>query len=394
MEATRPFDNASKEHLFHGAPARFALVTVAALVLAAVRGLCASPAIAAQPDASAVKDIKTFIACLNMIKGDKGTIADAAQCVPPCCRFVVTMSKESAQGACELGGCKLPRVIFDCPGPAAGKRFRPSFLLCPIDSRAAGNQFGTDRAELGEDVDSKGSMKMGDVPVPPGTTDFTKITDGDVLSKVVAGKDLGSKSCNVCHNSPNPGADADNNQLSEPIDPFGTFGGTDLGPLVIDTNVPGKTVDPKVQMSLKDICKCIEKNKNKIAAAANDPTIVPMADDRNPNLDPHILAKLCKALEDKTSQKPCETPSPTPTPTPTPPPETPPKSPTATPTGSPENTPTATATPTLSETPTRSETPTQATTATSIPITTPTMTPSQPTQTATANSTGTAAPTS
>ena len=54
--------------------------------------------------------------------------------------------------------------------------------MCPVDSKSEG-QFGTDRVELGEDVDDKGNMKMADVPAPPGT-DFTKVMEGDVLSTV------------------------------------------------------------------------------------------------------------------------------------------------------------------------------------------------------------------
>jgi hypothetical protein len=70
----------------------------------------------------------------------------------------VTMSPHSAQCACTLGGCQLPRLIFDCPGlqngpgpPKDGLRFRPSFLLCPVDSVDAGGSFGIDRIEIGQD---------------------------------------------------------------------------------------------------------------------------------------------------------------------------------------------------------------------------------------------------
>ena len=355
---------------------RLSRIAPAAIGVAAVLALRVPVAVAKQPDPTSVKDIKSFIACLNMIKGANHSIDDVVECIPPCCNFVVTMSKESAQAACELGGCKLPRVILDCPGPAEGRRFRPSFLLCPTDSKGAGDQFGSDRTELGEDIDDKGNMKMGDLPVPPGATDFTKIMADDVLSKVVPGKESGTKGCNSCHNAPMPGSDADNNQLSDPIDPFGTFQGTELAPFVIDTNEPGKTVDPAKQMSLKDICKCIEKNKDKIKQAANDPNVVPQEGDRNPNLDVQILAKLCKKLEKKISGTPCDTPTPTPTsPTPSPPPTpTPSPKPSPAPSDTPRNTPTKTPAPTLTETPGVAGTPTPPATPTDTPGTTPSQT--------------------
>jgi hypothetical protein len=365
--------------MLRAAHVRLSFNTLAAIVSAAALSVLAPLAVAARPDPSKVKDIKTFVACLNMIKRANGTIADAAKCVPPCCNFVVTMSPKSAQAACELGGCKLPRVIFDCPGPSGGKRFRPSFLLCPIDSKGAGDQFGTDRTELGEDVDDKGNMKMADVPAPPGTTDFTKITEGDVLSK--ADQASGTKGCNAgCHNEPATGNDPDNNELSDPIDPFGKFNGMDLAPFIIDTDEPGKTVPPNVKMSLAKICKCIKKNQDKIKQAANDPTVVKTPGDRNPNLDVQILLKLCRKLKHKIPRKPCGTPRDTPTPTPTTPPpsQTPTPTPSATPTDTPKDTPTDAATPT------HTGAATQTATNTSIVTNTPNVTPSQP---ATATST-------
>jgi len=309
-----------------GGPRRW-LVRLAALVLAAHLDLLNPLAVSARSNpAAAVKDIKTFIACLNKIKRMDGSIADVVKCVPPCCNFVVTMSPKSAQAACNLGGCKLPRVIFDCPGPAADKRFRPSFLLCPTDNKGAGGQFGSDRAELGEDVDDKGNMKMGDLPAPPGATDFSKVTEGDVLSKVVPMSDQGTKACNSCHNEPMPGTEGDN-QLSDPIDPFGTFSGTELAPFVIDTDEPGRTADPQAKMTLKDVCKCMMKNKDAIQQAANSPPVDPA--DRNPNLNMKLLLKLCRKLKNKIPRTPaCGTPratfTPRPTRTPTPTPTEPP----------------------------------------------------------------------
>lgn len=362
---------------------RLSFIPVAAIVLL---GLCLlfPAAVTARPDPTKVKDIKTFIACLNMIKKKTASIADAAKCVPPCCNFVLTMSDNSAQAACSLGSCKLPRVIFDCPGPDDTKRFRPSFLLCPIGSKGAGNQFGTDRTELGEDVDDQGSMKMADIPAPPGMTDFGMTTEGGALSKGTADH-FGTQGCNAgCHEAAGGGAvDGDNNQLSEPIDPFGKSGTTELAPLVIDTDEPGRSVDPMMRMTLKQICKCIKNNKAKIAQDANDPEVVENPGKRNPTLDPSILLKLCKKLKSKIPKTPaCGTPRPTPTPTPTTPPptDTPQSTPSTTPppntpSGTPMSSPTATATHTATATTTstvQSPTQTPAATGTISPMTTAT----------------------
>src|SRR5262245_37126861 len=82
-----------------------------------------------------VKDIETFVTCLNdNLTGKKGVDISSDAVIPTClprgCTFVLTMSPASAQAACTLGGCQLPRVIFDCPTGKEMQRFRPSFLLC------------------------------------------------------------------------------------------------------------------------------------------------------------------------------------------------------------------------------------------------------------------------
>src|SRR5439155_33654 len=130
-------------------------LTPTLIALIVVLGMPPAAAMADAPDPSAVHDINGFITCLNLIKAGKGTIADAVRCVPPGCYFTVTMSDRSAQKACALGGCELPRVIFDCPGPMDGLRLRPSFLLCPKDSvPSPGAQMGINRIEIGEDVNT------------------------------------------------------------------------------------------------------------------------------------------------------------------------------------------------------------------------------------------------
>lgn len=291
---------------------RSSRVLHAVIALATVFGIGRPLALAA-PDASKVNDIATFVMCLNMItpaQGQgRGSVADTLQCIPPGCNFTLTMSDQSAQAACTLAGCQLPRVILSCPGPAAGKRFRPSFLLCPTDSKAAGGQFGVDRVELGEDVDNQGSMlKMADVPLPPGMTDFTQFTANGVLSRTGQGN---SKGCNSCHTS--AGADNAGNELSQPIDPF------DSPNAIIDTNEPGKMVDPARKKTLTEICRCINDRQHAIKNAANDPTVVPTPEDRNPNLNMRTLLALCNLLNHKLMARPAH-PTPTPTPTPPPPP--------------------------------------------------------------------------
>src|SRR5215470_420101 len=63
-----------------------------------------------------VRSIEGFVRCLNnRIIG--GNIADAVQCLPCGCTLTLTKSGRSAQPACSAGGCQLPRVLLNCPGP-------------------------------------------------------------------------------------------------------------------------------------------------------------------------------------------------------------------------------------------------------------------------------------
>ena len=126
---------------------------------------------------------------------------------------------------------------------------------------------------------------MGDIDLPPGTS-FPDITEDDVLSKVVPGSIRGTKGCNPCHGD---GGNLYDYQLSQPIDPFGKFLGViDLAPFVIDTNEPGKTVDPSVRESLAEICSCVESSRE----LAKDQT-----------LDRQLILHLCERLSEKTSRE-------------------------------------------------------------------------------------------
>jgi len=249
-------------------PSLHALLTV--VLLSAASPLRPPDALATGPRASAVNSIETFVECLNLIKVGKGTVADAVRCVPPDCFFSVLRSF-SAQASCEIAGCVLPRVIFDCPGTDEGLRFRPSFLLCPLDSVRAGGQLGTNRIEVGEDVTADHVQIMADVPLPPRTTDFSTLTTDAVLSTASS-----NKGCNGCHAGLDPATDAAGNILSRPIFPFAGN--------VLDTNEPGVTPGAPDPMTLDEICECIEDN---IDAIDTDP-------------GRQILIQLCRRLVNKT----------------------------------------------------------------------------------------------
>lgn len=177
-----------------------------------------------------VNDTESFVECLNSQLADQGAvdISYAVQaCIPDGCKITLTMSNESAQAACTLAGCQLPRVLLDCPDPTDPKnemRFRPSFLLCPVNSKAGGH-YGADRVETAKDLERKNGkptkMEMGDVPIEPGQ-DWEEIDPPhDAVSSV--GND---KRCNVCHvGANNPPIDDDTPDgtgiESQPIDELG-----------------------------------------------------------------------------------------------------------------------------------------------------------------------------
>ncbi len=261
-------------------------------------------------DSFSVRDISSFVFCLRQLQGPRSAIDAVKRCMPPGCKVTLTMSTKSAQAACSLGGCQLPRVLFDCPDPRNKKdpkRFRPSFLLCPVDSTGGSTHFGTDRIEVGQDRDdvniaagdnSKGGMNMADIPAPP-NSDFTSLRVIDVQSSSGAN----NKRCNLCHKSagteelPPPFPP---NLLSKPIDPFGKAqDGSDLAPFIMDTNdmrfmppargsrlmgkdaqrnaitLKGTDDKPLTAQNLEDVCKCINdpQKAQAIRDQANDPAI-------------------------------------------------------------------------------------------------------------------------
>jgi hypothetical protein len=295
-----------------------------------VAGLSLATSALAQDPAANVKDIPSFVACMNnnIREGANANISNAVMCVPKGCMVYTTMSQASAQAACNLGGCQLPRVIFDCPGPAADLRFRPSFLLCPIDSNQDGEHpFGTDRIEMGEDITpvegDTGNMKMADMAIAPNKA-YKPQTAASVTSSIG-----NSKGCNACHNDRTPeGAKNGDPIISEAIHPFSKScagQGVDVSEYVIDTNDPSETVkvgDVKVggvqvqAQKLADVCKCIMNNQNAIKTDANDLTKIkdnfPSFDTEakqkaaaNPNLDPAILLALCNNLSSYNDNRAC-----------------------------------------------------------------------------------------
>ncbi len=196
-----------------------------------------------------VETIEDFIGCLNAnLLEEYHTIADTVQCLPEKCSLTLTMSENSAQAACSVGGCQLPRVILDCPGPP---RFFPSYLLCPLDSESGGH-LGVNRVELGQVIDDMGNMRMADVPVEPGP--FTPLYPHDVLSVVGA-----SKGCNGCHTAVGAPA-AGQEEISAPIDAHDRPG------CIISTDACGKAASPGTcgsktvtAQSLSEVCECIHE---------------------------------------------------------------------------------------------------------------------------------------
>jgi len=226
--------------------------------------------------------------------------------------MTLTMSQESAQKACTLGGCKLPRVIFECAGPEMSLMFRPSLLLCPTDSKFNG-EFGVNRIEFGEDTKNPKNateivMKMAEVNVPPplldgsGGTDLTKIDPKEVTSKV-AGKGT-NKNCNACHSGGALDPTADGDILSRRIDP-NKFKAKDLSGFILKN------------AEIDGICECIKDNKDKIAAEAMDADIAKKVGEGNvvpppqtalvPNPNPNIdaLAAICDKVAAYQQRRAC-----------------------------------------------------------------------------------------
>lgn len=227
-----------------------------------------SPVHAAQAQLEAMR---TFVDCLNrqIGAGNPADISSTLQCLPANCTMTLTMSGESAQPACAQGGCQLPRVILNCPGPPA---FIPSYSLCPEGGTS-------DHLELGVVVSRRPNirMAMAELKVPEGPYTPTRLQS---FKSIVPD----NKGCNACHDNGNPNAKDGALQQSIAIDTFGNFAGTELGPLVIDTNEPGRAVNPGpgiTAQTLAQVCDCIDQAVN---------------DDLNPLAAQFVLQRLCQGL--------------------------------------------------------------------------------------------------
>lgn len=200
-----------------------------------------------------VRSIEGFVECLNnrIVGGD---IADAVQCLPRECTLTLTKSGASAQPACSHGGCQLPRVLVNCPGPP---RFMPSFSLCVSDG-------GLQRVEIGEVVNTQGHMRMADLHVGPGGYTFT--TPASVVSVVTdATPDAESDSadCWTCHHVV-PAAVGEE-AISKP-EPYEIFGvdcviGTDEPCREPDAGSCNGIEDVSAQ-TLDEVCACISQGVN------------------------------------------------------------------------------------------------------------------------------------
>lgn len=58
-------------------------------------------------DVANPETIDDFVGCLNQkLQGQPADISKAVQCLPQGCKFLLTMSPESAQAACTLASCR------------------------------------------------------------------------------------------------------------------------------------------------------------------------------------------------------------------------------------------------------------------------------------------------
>src|ERR1043166_7222253 len=62
----------------------------------------------AQNPSPKIRDIHSFVACLNSIPKENQTVVDSLRCVPPGCKYTVTASEFSAQKACVRMAWRFP----------------------------------------------------------------------------------------------------------------------------------------------------------------------------------------------------------------------------------------------------------------------------------------------
>ena len=202
-----------------------------------------------------VVTIPNFVTCLNNNFTVGGQAIDTSKtvspCVPQACKVTVTMSFFSAQPACILSTTQLPRVIMNCPGAAAGLRYRPSYTLCT--PKANDIEVGQDVAPVAPD--GPGNMQMADIPVPNGVALTEAYTLNAILSAKTEEGTGDTKGCNACHNDVTPNTTPlGGAAISDPLDPYGSrVLKTNLLPYVIHTTEPNKVaVISKAARMVKD----------------------------------------------------------------------------------------------------------------------------------------------
>jgi hypothetical protein len=314
----------------------FLLLTSVVLLSLAPRVIAADTCARARQQ---TKSIESFTNCLNACLGPpagKVDVSNAVQCLPDGCKVTVTMSPQSAQRACTLGGCQLPLLLFDCPGqkgPGAPKhdlRLRPSFLLCPVDSVDAASSFGIDRIEIGQDnqrfnenqnsFQNSFDMVMADITIAP-HSEWKKKQLGQVLSTETT-----EKGCKRCH-APNGVAMVEQLKalLSRDLSPFKNDFNEHLASYVIGTNDPaagtwefgtyrGSDGEKLARLDvvndkLKPICNCIKHNRDAIKKDNEDTNQahfpsnqkqIPLGKkQKHPNIDAelNVMTKLCEELD-------------------------------------------------------------------------------------------------
>ena len=200
-----------------------------------------------------------LVACLNDKLVNQGNVdmsAAVEKCMPQGCKVTASMSTASAQPACNIAGTQLPRVYLNCPGPAAGLRFRPTFTLCPNDAN---------RIEVGEDVapiapSPAVPMQMANIEIPMNQPILHALSN-------YLNTPNNNLRCTRCHGNASPGVTGDTPLLSSPFDPF-TIQRRNLLPFVIYSNeptrkalvAPSATVagDPVTAQTLDQICARIQ----------------------------------------------------------------------------------------------------------------------------------------
>ena len=215
--------------------------------------------------------LNDLAACLNDKLVNQGNVdisASVEKCMPQGCKVTASMSTASAQPACNIADTQLPRVYLNCPGPAPGLRFRPTFTLCPNDAN---------RIEVGEDVapiapSPAVPMQMANIRIPMNQPILHELSD--YLSTP-----NNNLRCTRCHGNASPGVTGNTPLLSSPFDPF-TVQRRNLLPFVIYSTeptrkalvAPSATVAgvPVTAQTLDQICARIAEYPRKQSVCVRD----------------------------------------------------------------------------------------------------------------------------